>query len=401
MQNPDRKCESYLKSLCQDIQDRSTGSAGNRQATELFEGELSSLGWQTQASELDVIDWEEEGATLQAGDQLYSVQASPYSPGCSVTSSLAAASSTAELEQLDIAGKVLLLHGEIAREPLMPKNFVFYNPEEHQKIIALLERGKPAAIIAATTRNAALAGGVYPFPLIEDGDFHIPSVYATAEEGRRLLSRVNGQVRLESNCRRVPSKACNIIATKGKNPGRRIVITAHIDAKKKVPGAIDNATGVITLLLLAGFLKDYSGSRTLEIVALNGEDHYAVPGQMDYISRNQGRFNEIMLNVNIDGVGYREGGTAFSFFNLPEDIKTRADKLVSSRPGIVEGVQWPQGDHSIFIHNGCPAIAVTSQWLLENLETQAITHTSRDNSEIVACGKVVETARALAGLLQE
>ncbi|MEZ4997668.1 MAG: hypothetical protein R2758_09480 [Bacteroidales bacterium] len=32
-------------------------------------------------------------------------------------------------------------------------------------------------MIGATGRSSALAGGVYPFPLIEDGDFDIPSVY--------------------------------------------------------------------------------------------------------------------------------------------------------------------------------------------------------------------------------
>ncbi|MBK9392004.1 MAG: M28 family peptidase [Bacteroidetes bacterium] len=30
-----------------------------------------------------------------------------------------------------------------------------------------------------------------------------------------------------------------------------MVVTAHIDAKKGTPGAIDNATGVIVLLLLS------------------------------------------------------------------------------------------------------------------------------------------------------
>ena len=41
----------------------------------------------------------------------------------------------------------------ISAEQLMPKNFVFYNPEHHQKTIALLESRKPAGIITATKRN--------------------------------------------------------------------------------------------------------------------------------------------------------------------------------------------------------------------------------------------------------
>jgi aminopeptidase YwaD len=40
-------------------------------------------------------------------------------------------------------------------------------------------------------------------------------------------------------------------------------------------------------------------------------------------------------------------------------------------------------------------MAVTSQWLLENMESQEITHTPKDNLEIVEPGKLVEVARGL------
>ncbi len=150
--------------------------------------------------------------------------------------------------------KVLFLHGEIAKEQLMPKNFVFYNPEEHQQIISLLEQGRPSAIVCATGRNAALAGGVYPFPLIEDGDFDISSVYMTEDEGDRLLPYVGNTVALKSAAKRVPGKGYNVTAKKGSHLDERVVITAHTDAKKGTPGAIDNATGVVVLLLLAKLL---------------------------------------------------------------------------------------------------------------------------------------------------
>lgn len=112
---------------------------------------------------------------------------SPYSKGCSLEAELVAAGTLNELEQVLAKGKLLLLHDELTREQLMPKNFVFYNPDEHQQIIALLEEKEPGAILAATSRNAALAGGVYPFPLIEDGDFQIPSVYLTEAEGKNCF----------------------------------------------------------------------------------------------------------------------------------------------------------------------------------------------------------------------
>jgi aminopeptidase YwaD len=395
-----QQCLAYLKKLCVEIPERCVGSDGNRTATRFFEMEIASFGWETETQEFDAMDWEEGGAHLLSGDADFEVFVSPYALGCNVEAQLVSASSVDELAGLAMDGKILFLHGEIAKEQLMPKNFVFYNPEEHQRIISLLEKGGPQAIVCATGRNAALAGGVYPFPLIEDGDFDIPSVYMTEQEGGRLLPYANKTVTLRSVSKRSAGKGENVIARKGKNSNGRIVVTAHIDAKKGTPGAIDNATGVVVLLLLAKLLEDYEGERRIEIVAFNGEDYYAAPGQMLYIRENQERFHEILLNINIDGAGYKEGKSAFSFYDLPEEIKKKTNEVLRKFDGIIEGVPWFQGDHSIFIQNGRPAIAVSSEWFTNNVDSQEITHTPKDNPGIVDSHKIVEIAEALNMLVR-
>ena len=436
-------CEHYLKSMCVDIADRSVGSSGNRAATRFFERELRAAGWATETPEFDAMDWHDGGArlTVETGNKSsapgseeaakgvgFDVRVSPYSNGYSGDAELAAVSSVGMLENGEFRDKILLLHGEIAAEQLMPKNFVFYNPEEHRRIVAALEASGAAALVCATGRNPELAGGVYPFPLIEDGDFDIPSVYMTEEEGLRLLTHTGKKVRLVSHSERIHGKACNVIGKKGGNavtkggenvnaaagqdlagqdlagqdPGAekpdgpgRIVITAHIDAKKGTPGAIDNATGATVLLLLAHLLRDYHGPAPLEIVAFNGEDYYAVPGQMDYLGANRNNFDRVAMNINIDGAGYHEGPTACSYFGLPGRIQQKAKELLEGRTGIVEGEQWVQGDHSIFLQYGRPAIAVTSAWMLAHMHDQTITHTPADTIDNVDCGKLVELAGAL------
>ena len=393
-------CSAYLNKLCVEIPERCVGSQGNQQATRFFKEVVSDRGWVTESLEFEAMDWEDGGAILLAGGKSFAVQVSPYSLGYAGEARLASASSLEELERSDLRGKILLLHGQIAREQLMPKNFVFYNPEGHQKIIAQLEKQLPLALVCATGRNSAIAGGVYPFPLIEDGDFDIPSVYMTEEEGEKLIPHVGELVCLESKSRRIPGNGYNVLGRKGKKGGARIVVSAHIDAKKGTPGAIDNATGVAVLLLLAQILESYDGDRSIELVAFNGEDYYAVPGQMAYVRANQDRFDQILLNINIDGAGYRQGSSAFSFFGLPDEIQVMAESILANNPGIVEGVQWVQSDHSIFVQFGRPAIAVTSTWFLENNESQTITHTPQDNLEIVDPSKVVEIARALGALIR-
>lgn len=395
------KSISYLKILCEDISERCVGSEGNRKATSFFEKEISSFGWKTEAPEFKAIDWRDEGAILKASEKDFKVLASPYSLGCTVTSQLVSATNITELEGLNAKDKIVLLYGEIAKEQLMPKNFVFYNPEEHQRIVTLLENSGAQALICATGRNAALSGGVYPFPLIEDGDFDIPSVYMTKEEGSKLIPFVGKQVTLRCVSERISSKGYNIIGRKGNGKTERIVISAHIDAKKGTPGAIDNATGVVVLLLLAELLKDYNGPNQIEIVAFNGEDYYAVPGQMNYVIANQDKFGNILLNINIDGAGYKVGKSAFSFFDLTEKMQKKAYKVLEQCTGIVEGEQWPQGDHSIFIQNGRPAIAVSSKWFIDNINGQDITHTLKDNIGIVDCTKLVEIVEAIASLIKK
>ena len=395
------KVKTHLEVLCSDIPERRVGSAGNRQATAYAKKVLEESGWQTEETKLSVIDWETDGAKLTCNGQSFEVFSSHYSLGCSVQGELIAVDTVAKLEKTDIQDKILLMYGEITSQQIAPKNFPFWNPAEHQHIISILEHGKPKALICATERNSSTAGGVYPFPLFEDGDFDIPSVYMKDTEGERLFACVGKRVELESKARRIPETAFNITGHKSSQAKDRIVITAHIDAKIGTPGAIDNATGVAVILLLAEMLRDNSGKYPIELVAFNGEDYYAASGQVKYVEQNIGKFNDIFLNINIDGAGYKEGPSGFSAFELPVKIRKALNEVIRDNAGIVEGLPWYQGDHSLFLQNGLPAIAVSSQWFVENMECQEITHTPKDNLEIVSYESVVECAIGIKELINK
>jgi len=389
------QAKEHLNYLCSTISDRRVGGEGNRKATEYFK-RLSDLnGWSTEATILSVMDWKSDGAILTCRQNSFNVFSSLYSKGCDAEGKLVAISTVEELIGCDIKDKVILLNGAIASEQLMPKNFVFYNPDEHKKIIAALEDGCPKAIICATGRNSAAAGGAYPFSLIEDGDFDIPSVYMKDTEGEKLLRFAGQNVRLVSKAERIPQTAFNIVVRAGNKTGKRIVISAHIDAKIGTPGALDNGTGVTVLLLLSKMLAAYDGPYCIEMAAFNGEDYFAVPGQMKYIEQNNGSFEDVLLDINIDGAGYKEGASAFSALSLPEPMQDKFDELLWNNPHIVKGQPWYQGDHSIFLQYGVPAIAVSSNWLIENMESQDITHTEKDNLDIVSYDRVVECAVAI------
>ena len=388
--------EIYLRKLCKEIDNRCVGSEGNRQATDYFAEKVSAFGFETESPGFDCIDWSYGEVHLLIDGKPFSASPSPYTTGCDQKSPLAVATTMDELKDQDVSGKILLLLGEIAKEQLMPKNFTFYNPEQHQQIIALVEEKAPQAIISATSRDPELAGGIYPFPLFEDGDFDIPSVYTTEEVGQVITKLEGKQVDLNFEAARLPSTGCNVLARKGQNPDSKIVVFAHIDAKINTPGALDNATGVIVLLLLAELLKDVSFNRTIEIVALNGEDYYAAPGEMLYLQNNP-KMENIYLGINIDAAGYVDGKTAYSLYDCPEDMGDAVHRSFPGKMGFIEGVQWYQSDHSLFIMNQRPALAITSEKFMP-LSTN-ITHTAKDAPSLVNVSKLVETASALRNLL--
>ncbi|HOU24768.1 MAG TPA: M28 family peptidase [Anaerolineae bacterium] len=388
-----------LERFCLDIPTRPVGRDGNRRATDLFAARMRSCGFDVSCPEFRCIDWATEGAWLQTTAGRTVAHASPYSPGCDTRGRLRVASTVADLEAADLAGSVVLLRGELTRGQLMPKNFPWYNPEEHQHIIALLEEKRPLAIVAATSRDPEMVGAQYPFPFIEDGDFDIPSVYLTDVEGDALARLTGQEVAVVSRSRRIASSGCNVVARKGSQASGWIVCTAHIDTRDGTPGALDNASGTISLLLLGELLRDLEGLPPVEIVALNGEDYYASSGEKLYFDPNRECMDRIGLNINIDDVGYRDGATAYSLYECPAELAFSVRSSLGRQRGIIEGPAWPQGDHMIFVQSGRPALAFTSEKLTEVMAEY--THTPRDRPELVDPAKLADLALALRGLLPE
>jgi len=389
------RVETYLHELCESFPDRHVGGPGNRAATELFTRIARESGFEVESTELACVDWERGEAVITSGDATFALLPGPYSLACDVTARLAVASTVDELEAGDFAGAVLLLCGELVREQLMPKGFSFFNPDSHRRIIAALEKQSPAAIISATGHNPELAGGPYPFPLIEDADFDISNAYMKDVEGENLRRLAGRTVSLRVESRRVPASAAQPIARKrGSGPGR-IVLCAHIDSKDGSPGALDNGTGAAALLDCMGLLAEYGGAHTIEIVPFNGEDYYAVPGQMHYVAANEGAWDDIVLVINADGAGMAGDTTAVSFYGVEPRRREVVERAMRAE-GFDAGPEWPQGDHSIFVMQGVPAVAVTSAGAFFCASTVA--HTARDTLAVVDPAVVAGVARFLAAV---
>ncbi len=355
-----RKAEAYVDQLCLPHPDRHVGGAGNSEANELFARSVSSLGYVVRETEFPCVVWEPGPSAIEVAGISFGIHTGPYSLPVDSTAPLTAAGSIEELEKLDAPGSILLLHGELVSEQLTPKNYPFYRWESHSRIIGALEAARPVAVIAATGRSSELVGSLYPFPLIEDADFDIPHAFMTDTEGAGLLRRTGQLATLSIVSGRRQSVARQLVAASGA-ADRRIVVSGHIDSRRGSPGAIDNASGVVVLLLVAELLAEFEGSPGFELVPFNGEDDYAAPGELVYLGEYGDRLSDVVtLNVNVDGVGWRDHDAEVSFYECPDEIAETARHVLKDRAGLVEGSAWPQSDHMIFAMRKIPAIALTT-----------------------------------------
>ena len=392
-----KTAEEYLDILCRKIDTRRLGTRGNREATAFFKKAIEALGYEVETQQFDCIHSKTGEITLRVGVEEYEASISPFTIGCDCSAELICTDTVEALEKAEMNGKILLIHGDLAKEQLMPKGFVFYNPEEHQHIYRLLEEKQPAAIITATAKNPETAGAIYPFPMIEDGDFDIPTAFMTDVEGKNLTKFAGKQLTLKMEALRVPTWGENIVARKG-SMKKKIVFCAHIDTKENTPGALDNASGVVIVLLLAELLKKYDAEPGIEFVAFNGEEVYNTPGELKYLQQYANDFSSILLAVNMDNIGYHKGRTAYSFYGVPDALADAFRRTYANRENFFEGPPWYQSDHGIFMAKGVPAMAITEESVIKLMAE--ITHTEKDTPEIIDVNKLVENAQALADFVQ-
>ena len=112
---------------------------------------------------------------------------------------------------------------------------------------------------------------------------------------------------------------------------------------------------------------------------------------MDYPALSDEKIAVAIISM----AGYKTE-TAYSLTNVL--MKSHGVRDVLKYNGIMEGEQWYQSDHMIFVQNGRPAIAVASENIAELMST--IAHTPKDTSDMVDCEKIVEAAYSLQDLVK-
>jgi aminopeptidase YwaD len=297
--------------------------------------------------------------------------------------------SLAELERMDQSDSILILAGNLATTPLMPKNYPFYYPDEHKYIIELLEAKAPLAIIALTGRHPMC--GLAPFPLFEDGNFRIPAAYASRTTLPDWQEHLGENVMLKIDSQMIPAKGRQLVASKtGTGTKDRVVVGAHMDTKYQTLGALDNAVGVAVLLEAAKelMLTEFS----VDVVPFNGEEYFAASGELAYVNYLKQRTDAIRLMINIDSPCFKGSPNAVSCYNLSGQDKDIVSRTLAEFPAMVAGEPWHAGDHAVFSFTGTPCIAVSTSDFKRAL---ALTHTRQDTLEVINLDEIIPVADAV------
>jgi aminopeptidase YwaD len=370
--------------------ERPVGTTANTEINDYLERQLLDMGFQVDSLPFDCTVWENNKSCLILGEMTFEVAASPFSEAFDGAGALISVKSTDDLKNADCSGRILLMSGELTQTSLQPKNYPFYYPDEHKVLIALLEQKKPKAIVAATGKHPMC--GLDPFPLFEDGNFMIPSVYLSLQmfdEMQALLSlHKTASLTIRSSKKRIQSRQLVAIKSTG-NSTKKIVLCAHMDSKYGTDGALDNAAGVAVLLETAKRLNTEGWD--VEVVPFNGEEYYEASGELRYLKRLEERKETPALLINFDSPCYMGSKNAASFYNFRDKDKEVAVRLLAQYPEVVAGPEWYAGDHCAFIFGGTPCMAITASDLFGG--AVEYTHTSKDTLDIVDSELITPTAK--------
>lgn len=378
----------HVEVLAGEIGARPAGSVAGRRAEAYVAQVLAADGLLVERQAFRCLDWRPGEASVRFGDRVIAAVASPWSLGCEVRGEGVAVETLEQLARLDARGRIVVLHGALAREALFPRAFPFLVVEDHRAIADALEAASPLAVVAASPDPAR------PVPLIEDGDLPLPVVTVAHEDVRAVLA-APGPIDVRSGGARRPGEGANVVARLRPEAAERVAVTAHLDTKPGTPGALDDASGVAALLELAGMLEAAPAGRGVELAILNGEDHYAAPGQRRYLETTD--MTRVRLAINVDGVGLAGSAVGVAPMAMPTEVERRARRLLDRHKDVRALDPWPQGDHMLFVGAGVPALAITSVGIFDVIET--IVHTPADTPDGVDAEQIAAACRFVTDAL--
>lgn len=366
--------------------ERPIGSPANQAAADYIRDTFQSAGMEVEEQPYPCTGWEHTSTRFLLSGREFPAEANAFSPPCDAAGTVLPVSTLAELEAADLSGRIVLFYGDLARQPVAPLAW-FLCTERDRRIIERLHAARPTAMLCPPAETIEYE------QVTEDWALDIPAATIPREAVIQLLTQPQTQVSLKIETRRYSTTARNILARR-RSPGsrQRVVLCAHFDTKINTPGALDNAASVAVLLALAEECASREFPFDLEFVAFNGEEYLPL-GDDEYVRLAGDSFDQILLAINMDGVGPILGATSIAVFSASTEFENQIDTLIRAYPGTVKVDPWPESNHSTFAFRGVPSLALSSSG------ARSLAHTPADRLEIVSAARLLEAADLVLDIL--
>jgi hypothetical protein len=181
----------------------------------------------------------------------------------------------------------------------------------------------------------------------------------------------------------------NVVASRPGTEATALVVGAHFDAIPGVPGADDNASGVVLQLAAAQALRACALTRELRFVAFDQEE-LGLVGSRAYVGRlrNEGKAAEIQGMLNLDMMGYdRDDDGGYTIFECGRpEANLLIDTLLDRTRAVALGLKVSRfchggGDHRTFWDARIPAVAFGEQFGRPGVDTNPCYHLPCDRPD--------------------
>jgi aminopeptidase YwaD len=186
----------------------------------------------------------------------------------------------------------------------------------------------------------------------------IPAAGISYEAAAAVADRPEGEITLDVAGKFVDRVAENLFVDIPGESEERIVLSAHLDGHHFAESAIDNGSGIVSVLAAAAALKDIVGNqrRGLRVAFFNIEE-WALLGSRDHLAAlPEAERRALTFNVNLDSVAGAPGLAALTS-GIP--IAESLVNLVNRTHGFAIRVHRPfmgNSDHANFVRAGIPAL---------------------------------------------
>ncbi len=359
---------STLRKLCEEVGMRLSGSDEERRATDLVVSELARCGLETAVEEFRFTGWSpgESRVTIHEGGRETSIPSHPlgWSPGRRVQAQVVDVGRGMEddFRRLDVRGKIVLVCSENPPERRdVHRSHKYSWAEEAGAAGFLFYDKRPGGLVAMGSARLEARAGT------------IPAAGICYEDAMSLSARAErAQVEIACTCTIGDAVSRNGIGLKRGESAEEVLVCGHVDSWFS-QGAVDNGSGVASVVELARLLSRYRLRRSVRFVSL-GSEEVGLLGSRAYVAQHPD-LSSVVLVMNLDCPAMRDGALTVHTNETPA-LRTFMEEIVK---GLHVGVDVSDSlsrfsDHMSFRPRGIAGVQ-----LLSGSKTSGFGHTNYDS----------------------